>query len=135
MSYWDWLLVSEDPFNSDFWNDIYGFGGNGIGFPLCIDCIRTGPFDIFNNCTIPNGEWLQRNLKLIPGVIPNIVAVVQTLAENLTEFFDFELMLRVNLHDVVRFAVGALMLGELSLLQGTGKDLKKMAGKEFLMMN
>ncbi|XP_028406000.1 uncharacterized protein LOC114528537 isoform X2 [Dendronephthya gigantea] len=109
--YWDWSLVSADPFNSDFWNDTYGFGGNGIAFP---PCVRTGPFGILNNWTIPYGGCLQRNFIPTPGVVPNIVAVAQTLAKNLTQFFDFELMLRVNLHDVVHFAIGALMIGEQS---------------------
>lgn len=111
MPYWDWSLVSADPFNTDFWNDTYGFGGNGVGFP---PCVRTGPFSVGNNWTVPGGGCLQRNFIPTPGVIPNIVAVAQVLAKKLTDFFDFELMLRVSLHDVVHFAVGAIMIGESS---------------------
>lgn len=107
--YWDWSLVSADPFRSDFWNDAYGFGGNGVGFP---PCVRTGLFGVLNKWEIPHGGCLQRNFIPTPGVVPDVVAVAQTLAKNLTNFFDFELMLRVNLHDVVHFAIGAIMIGE-----------------------
>ena len=107
--YWDWSLVAADPFKSDFWNDAYGLGGNGIGFP---PCVQTGLFGVLNKWKIPHGRCLQRNFIPTPGVVPNVVAVAQTLAKNLTNFFDFELMLRVNLHDVVHFAIGAVMIGE-----------------------
>ena len=45
-----------------------------------------------------------------------MVAVAQTLAKSLKEFFDFELMLRVNQHDVMHFAIGGLMISENSAL-------------------
>ena len=41
-----------------------------------------------------------------------MVAIAQTLAKNVTSFLDFELMLRVNIHDVVHFAIGGAMIGE-----------------------
>jgi hypothetical protein len=41
-----------------------------------------------------------------------MVAIAQTLAKHFTSFTDFELMLRVNIHDVVHFAIGGVMIGE-----------------------
>lgn len=108
MPFWDWSLVSADPFNSDFWNKTYGFAGNGIKVPPCVEA---GLFGTVNNWKTPDGGCLQRNFITDSGVIPDVVAVSQTLARNETEFLDFELMLRVNLHDVVHFAIGGTMIG------------------------
>lgn len=108
--YWDWSLVSASPFKNDFWEGTQGFGGNGVGFP---PCVRTGPFRTTNNWKVvksAGGGCLQRNFVPIPGIVPDVVAVAKVLATNLTSFSDFELMLRVNLHDVVHFAIGGTML-------------------------
>ena len=36
--YWDWSLVSAQPFNNSFWSEkLYGFGANGVGDPPCVN--------------------------------------------------------------------------------------------------
>lgn len=109
LPYWDWSLVAASAFSSDFWDDKYGFGGNGEGIPACV---RTGPFSIANNWTVirsAGGGCLQRNFGAFQGILPDNVAVARVLAQNLSSFSDFELMLRVNLHDLVHFAIGGFM--------------------------
>ena len=108
--YWDWSLVAASPYTSEFWNDTYGFGGNGEGFPACV---RTGLFSVGNNWKLiksAGGGCLQRNFVSTPGIVPDVVAVAKVLAKNLSSFSDFELMLRVNLNQIIFFAIGGTMI-------------------------
>ena len=94
--YWDWSIRSQDPWSSSHvWHtSSRGFGGNGPG------CVTTGPFR-FPSWRLVNGNCLQRNFQsgTQSEPFPNEIMVRRTVAFN--AFNDFELALRVDLHDVV----------------------------------
>lgn len=114
--YWDWSRVSGDPFRTnptDLWHSgNAGFGGNGVA-PN--GCVQTGPFreSIWSlppppagAPTEPGPRCLRRRFN---GNPPDLVAVNRVLQINLVNFTDFELLLRINLHDVVHCLIGGTM--------------------------
>ena len=78
-----------------------GFGGNGN--PSQEQCVTTGPFRT-PGWSIPNGNCLRRRFS---GNVPDAVQVQNNL--NMVPFNDFELFLRLNLHDTVHVLIGEFL--------------------------
>ncbi|XP_020613196.1 uncharacterized protein LOC110051510 [Orbicella faveolata] len=117
VAYWDWSLVSSDPFSTanreDLWHSANtGFGGDGVD-PT--GCVQTGPFreDEWSLVPLPAGsppEPGRRCLsRMFNGNPPDSVAVEEVLRKSADDFSDFELMLRINLHDVVHCVIDGTM--------------------------
>ena len=117
VSYWDWSRVSGDPFRTTNPRDLWhrgnaSFGGNGVP-PN--ECVQTGPFreSVWSLPPLPSGAppspgsgCLRRQFN---GNPPDTVAVNNVLQINPVNFTDFELLLRLNLHDVVHCLIGGTM--------------------------
>ena len=117
VSYWDWSRVSGDPFRTTNPRDLWhrgnaSFGGNGVP-PN--QCVQTGPFreSVWSLPPLPSGTppspgsgCLRRQFN---GNPPDTVAVNNVLQINPVNFTDFELLLRLNLHDVVHCLIGGTM--------------------------
>ena len=115
IAYWDWSAVSSNVFRAteprDLWHSAdTGFGGNG---GASFGCVQTGPFrqGEWELVPLPPGEppqprCLTRNFNGIP---PDTVAVEEILRIPAANFEDFELMLRVNLHDRVHCLIDGTM--------------------------
>lgn len=130
IAYWDWSSVSGNPFSTvkreSLWHTANsGFGGNGIG-PY--SCVQTGPFREANWSIVPlpansfpepGPRCLARRFN---GNPPDSVAVQEVLRIPASNFTDFELMLRVNLHDVVH-----------CLIDGTMCSIDSAAAPEFFL--
>lgn len=117
IAYWDWSAVSSNPFSTadprDLWHSAdTGFGGNGEGFTACV---QTGPFreSEWSLVPLPAGappEPGSRCLaRMFNGNPPDTVAVQEVLRIAPANFTDFELMLRVNLHDLVHCLIDGTM--------------------------
>lgn len=100
ITYWDWSLVSGDPWNTDkgrVWYDgPSGLGGDGVPPSLCI---QDGVFreDLWNKT---NGQCLRRRFN---GFTPDAVDVFLVMEQPATidGFKSFEVGLRVDLHNEV----------------------------------
>ena len=113
VAYWDWSLVSGNPFSTanptDLWHSgNTGFGGNGVAPD---NCVQAGPFreSVWSLVPLPqqsNPRCLQRRFN---GNTPDSVAVQNVLRIAPDNFTDFELMLRLNLHDVVHCVIDGTM--------------------------
>lgn len=130
VAYWDWSSVSANPFSTENSKDLWhtantGFGGNGVG---SYSCVQTGPFREANWSIVPlpanslpepGPRCLARRFN---GNPPDSVAVQEVLTIPASNFTDFELMLRVNLHDVVH-----------CLIDGTMCSIDSAAAPEFFL--
>lgn len=117
VAYWDWSAVSANPFSTagplDLWssNDT-SFGGNGEGF---FGCVQTGPFreGVWRLVPLPQhvpAEPGPRCLaRMFNGNPPDTVAVQEVLTMAPANFTLFELLLRVNLHDLVHCVIDGTM--------------------------
>ena len=130
IAYWDWSAVSSNAFNTaqprDLWHSAdTGFGGNGVGFTACV---QTGPFREreWSLVPLPVGAPSQPGprclARMFKGNPPDTVAVQEVLKTAAVNFSDFELMLRVNLHDLVH-----------CLIDGTMCSLDSAAAPEFFL--
>ena len=72
-----------------------GFGGNGRS------CVTTGPFRSPGWTIVGGTDCLRRNFN---GLTPNVRQVKEALAIN--SFQEFEMVLRINLHDTVHCRIG-----------------------------
>ena len=117
VAYWDWSLVSANPFSTvntkDLWHSANtGFGGNGFG-PN--SCVQTGPFREreWSMVPLPAGSAPEPGprclVRMFNGNPPDSVAVQEVLRISADNFIDFELMLRLNLHDVVHCLIDGTM--------------------------
>ena len=130
VAYWDWSLVSSNPFSTanreDLWHSANtGFGGDGVD-PTA--CVQTGPFrqsewrlvpPPTGSLPEPGPRCLER---MFNGNPPDSVAVQKVLQISAGNFSDFELVLRVNLHDVVH-----------CLIDGTMCSIDSAAAPEFFL--
>ncbi|XP_028405794.1 uncharacterized protein LOC114528375 [Dendronephthya gigantea] len=108
--YWDWSLVANKVFESDFWaTSGSGFGGNGN--PLKSNCVQTGPFqkDKFSLIQSAGRGCLKRKFN---NVVHNAAEVQKLLRKTAEKFTDFEFSLRDDFHDNFHMAVGGTMSGE-----------------------
>ena len=130
IAYWDWSLVSNNPFSTanreDLWHSAdTGFGGDGVGFT---SCVQTGPFRQSEWSIVPLSggsppEPGPRCLaRMFNGNPPDSVAVQEVLKITPGNFSDFEVALRINLHDVVH-----------CLIDGTMCSLDSAAAPEFFL--
>lgn len=102
--YWDWSLMSHDPFNPMY---LFGNRPDGLGgrSDSITNCVVNGKFGQPAGWRIPNGECLRRDLR---GRTPNAL-IVQSLLASDAPFPDFEIFVRVNLHDTVHCLIGGTM--------------------------
>ena len=106
--YWDWSLVGGSPFSSSVWNTgNNGFGGNGGPGG---SCVNTGPFrqGVWSLPASAGGGCLTRNFF---GTAPDAIAVQNLISSNPnpSHFLNFEVMLRVQFHNVVHCRIGGTM--------------------------
>ena len=117
IAYWDWSAVSSNAFRTteprDLWHSAdTGFGGNGVGMN---SCVQTGPFrqGEWELIPLPPGEPTEPGYPCLArafnGIPPNIAVVQRVLNTSVADFNDFELMLRVNLHDLVHCLIDGTM--------------------------
>lgn len=105
--YWDWSLVANEVFESDFWaTDDSGFGGDGE--LLSPRCVQTGPFreSEFSLIQSAGGGCLERGFN---GRVQDAVQVQILLSYSVEEFLDFERDLRVDFHNNFHCCVGGTM--------------------------
>ncbi|KAJ7326093.1 hypothetical protein OS493_028351 [Desmophyllum pertusum] len=130
VAYWDWSVVSSNPFSTanpqDLWHSANtGFGGNGNNLT---DCVQTGPFreSEWSLVPLPAGSPPEPGPRCLERIFngnpPDAVAVQEVLRITAGNFTDFELMLRLNLHDVVH-----------CLIDGTMCSLDSAAAPEFFL--
>ena len=110
-TYWDWSLDSREPFSTgpdNVWNSDTGFGGDGVDADR--KCVHDGPFRkgawsrVRPPNPLPGPDCLTRNFN---GNPPDEIDLIEVL--NITDFTEFELALRVELHDNVHCQIGAIM--------------------------
>ena len=117
MSYWDWSARPGSAFNTTAARSIWssegsGLGGDGEGI---YSCVQTGPFrqDVWSIVPlppgIPTGPGPRCLARMFFGTPPDAIAVQRVLDIPLGNFSDFELMLRVNLHDLVHCLIDGTM--------------------------
>lgn len=117
IAYWDWSLVSSNPFSTanreDLWHSANtGFGGDGVDPTRCV---QTGPFreSEWSLVPLPAGSPPEPGPRCLSrtfnGNPPDSVAVEEVLRISAGNFSDFELMLRINLHDVVHCLIDGTM--------------------------
>ena len=105
--YWDWSLVSGNPWSNDIWktgND--DFGGNGVPVGRCVN---SGPFrtGVWSLPSSAGGGCLRRNFN---GRVPDAIDVANLISEfSSSEFKDFEKLLREDFHDRVHCNIGGTM--------------------------
>ena len=105
--YWDWSLVSGNPWSSGVWkttND--GFGGNGVPGGRCVN---SGPFrsGVWSLPSSARGRCLRRNFD---GMIPDAISVANLISGfSSSEFRSFEELLRSDFHDRVHCVIGGTM--------------------------
>ena len=105
--YWDWSLVSGNPWSNDIWktgND--DFGGNGVPVGRCVN---SGPFrsGVWSLPSSAGGGCLKRNFN---GRVPDAIDVANLISEFFSsEFKDFEKLLREDFHDRVHCNIGGTM--------------------------
>ncbi|CAH3040441.1 unnamed protein product, partial [Porites evermanni] len=130
IAYWDWSAVSSNPFStankSDLWHSAdTGFGGDGGGISFCV---QTGPFreNEWSIVPLPAGSPPEPGprclVRMFNGNPPDTVAVERVLKTEVANFTDFELMLRINLHDLVH-----------CLIDGTMCSIDSAAAPEFFL--
>ena len=94
---------------SDVWySAISGFGGNGEeGEPRCV---TDGPFRQGAWRTVPSAGsgCLQRQFNLTQRP-PDTTAIANVLRIPSSSFVDFEIALRINLHDTIHCLIGGKM--------------------------
>ena len=106
-------------------SDDSGLGGDGEGIH---GCVQTGPFrqDVWSLVPLPQGSPAQLGPRCLArmffGTPPDAVAVQRVLDIPLGNFSDFELTLRINLHDLVH-----------CLIDGTMCSLDSAAAPEFFL--
>ena len=103
-TYWDWSLDSRKPFSTgpeNVWNSDTGFGGNGVDTDQ--NCVLDGPFRKGawkrvrpNNPRDSLPDCLTRAFDGNPPGETQLMALL-----DFDDFFDFEPMLRGNMHDTV----------------------------------
>ncbi|XP_066919000.1 uncharacterized protein [Clytia hemisphaerica] len=99
--YWDWSLWSHDPWSANaIWSPIAHRGLGGNGNPARDFCVTTGPFRE-GAWQTERGQCLRRDFN---GNVPDAVQVQFCL--NLVPFVDFEIFLRLNLHNLVHVSIG-----------------------------
>ncbi|XP_062518244.1 CUB and sushi domain-containing protein 2-like [Corticium candelabrum] len=102
--YWDWSLWASQPFSASLWGaENHHLGGDGGGSQ---NCVQTGRFR-GNVWSIPGGSCLTRQFS--NGQFPGPVEVAEVLNRNPSQFSDFEIGLRVNLHNSVHCWIGGTM--------------------------
>ncbi|XP_074609332.1 grixazone synthase-like [Acropora palmata] len=115
--YWDWSKMPGSAFNTTAASSIWssedsGLGGDGEGI---YSCVQTGPFrqDVWSIVPlppgIPTGPGPRCLARMFFGTPPDAIAVQRVLDIPLGNFSDFELMLRVNLHDLVHCLIDGTM--------------------------
>ena len=121
VAYWDWSLVSSNPFSTanreDLWHSANtGFGGDGVGQRP--RCVQTGPFRQSQWSVVPLPAETQREprrrclSRMFNGKPPNSGAVEMLLQTPVGNFSDFEFMLRIDLHGVVHCLIGGTMCSD-----------------------
>ena len=117
MSYWDWSARPGSAFNTTAARSIWssegsGLGGDGEGI---YSCVQTGSFrqDVWSIVPLPQGSPTGPGPRCLArmffGTPPDAIAVQRVLDIPLGNFSDFELMLRVNLHDLVHCLIDGTM--------------------------
>ena len=105
--YWDWSLVAASPFTSSVWNSGNdAFGGNGVPRSRCVN---TGPFrqGVWSLPASAGGGCLRRDFS---GTAPDAIAVQNLITSNsAANFFNFEVMLRRQFHDLVHCIIDGTM--------------------------
>ena len=117
IAYWDWSLVSGNPFSTanpiDLWHSgNTGFGGNGVAPD---NCVQTGPFreSVWSLVPLPPGRPPQSGPRCLRRsfnkTTPDSDVVKNVLRIDAVNFTDFELILRVCLHNAVHCLIGGTM--------------------------
>ena len=108
-TYWDWSLDSREPFSTgpdNVWNSDTGFGGDGVDANQ--NCVHNGPFrkGAWSRVTPDNlpPDCLTRDFN---GNPPEEIDVMEVL--NIDDFTEFELDLRVELHNNVHCRINGIM--------------------------
>ncbi|XP_068713828.1 uncharacterized protein [Montipora foliosa] len=110
--YWDWSLVSETPWQtgpSDLWfSGDSGFGANGEN--RSPRCVIDGPFrrGIWNVVPSAGNGCLERQFNLTQ-TLPDTTAISAVQRIPPSSFDDFEISMRINLHDTVHCLIGGHM--------------------------
>ena len=105
--YWDWSLVSGDPWSSHIWktgND--GLGGNGVPGGRCVN---SGPFrsGVWSLPSSAGRGCLRRNFN---GRVPDAIDVANLISTfSSSEFQNFERLLRGDFHDRVHCRIDGTM--------------------------
>ena len=122
LSYWDWSLASGNAFRTrsqDLWySGDSGYGGNGEGSD---DCVQTGPFRMSAWNLVPSADATCLSRKF-NGIPPDSIAIQKVLNFPANQFEEFEVALRVNLHDTVH-----------CLIDGTMCSIDSAAAPEFFL--
>ena len=99
--YWEWSLWAHKPWNNPVWaTTLAGLGGDGMKNGPNQTCVDTGPFR-YQVWRTRTNACLRR---IFNGEMPDAVQVQYCL--NIHNFSDFELFLRINLHDNVHCLIG-----------------------------
>ncbi|XP_067024328.1 uncharacterized protein [Acropora muricata] len=110
--FWDWSMVSENPWRNgptDLWySGISGFGGNGGERET--RCVIDGSFRRGAWRTVPSAGsgCLQRQFNLTQRP-PDTTVIANVLRIPSSSFDDFEIALRINLHDTIHCLIGGHM--------------------------
>ena len=92
------------PFAAPIWGDgAHQIGGNGRDSGRCV---QEGKFRV-GTWSLPDGTCLSRQFR--SGSLPGPVEVAEVLNYSPSEFRQFEIGLRVNLHNLVHCAIGGTM--------------------------
>jgi hypothetical protein len=111
VAYWDWSVVSGNPWGTSAANVWYA-GNSGIGGDgdAPNNCVSTGPFREGIWQLVPSVNTLPRCLRRsFFGNPPDSVAVTTLIDMPSSRFNDFELTLRVNMHNTVHCLIGETM--------------------------
>ena len=109
-TYWDWSLDSREPFSTgedNVWNSVTGFGGDGVDDQTCVldGPFRKGAWSRVRPDNAHRGpDCLTRSFS---GNPPEEIDVMRVL--NMDDFTEFELALRVELHDNVHCQIHGTM--------------------------
>ena len=106
MPYFDWSVHSQSPWTASVWSSDQ-LGGNSVcsGRKRQPCCVKSGPFraEVWNTSY---GECLKRHFR---GTFPDMLAVQLATDISVSNFSQFEIRLRLALHDGPHCLIGGTM--------------------------
>ncbi|XP_031566332.1 uncharacterized protein LOC116301420 [Actinia tenebrosa] len=108
--YWDWSVVSGSPWGTSA-SDVWYAGDSGMGGDGTTreNCVTTGPFRLGVWELVPSAPRPRCLKRSFFGNPPDSAAVADLVKLPASRFEDFEVTLRVNLHDTVHCLIGETM--------------------------